>query len=333
MPGGIVTVLNEMTPVPGRRLGKHAPSDAPAVKLSDHYRAQSPAYTRPASADNMTGLTFMMGGNDRFGTCGPTSVANYLVIDYAKHGETITVTDDAIFELYRHAGNPGFDPATDADDNGVDMKKLLGAYAKHGLVITHQDGQPERVYPAGWAALDHHDPGSLADGIGLAGAIVCGQALETAQQEQTSATPPLWDYEQSDPWGGHATVYGAYTGITEAGLKDATTASWTELIGTTDAYVGNQLDEAYVIVSPATAASDTFNEVVDAGSFAADFEAQTGQKFTPVTPAPTPGADEPPAVSRERALLDELAGHVRTVAASVDRDISEVVAFLASHGL
>jgi hypothetical protein len=272
-----LTTTDETPIVPGRCLGKRKPSDLPAVKLSDHLVASS--FTRPKSADNMTGLTFMLGGNDKYGTCGPTSIANYLVIDYAKHGETITVTDDAIFTLYRYAGNPNFNPVTDTDDNGVDMKVLLAAFAKHGLEITHQNGQTETVKPAGWASLDHHDPDSLANWIGLAGAAVCGQTLDTAQQKQTDAKPPLWNYKKSATWGGHATVYGSYTGVTKAGLADASTASWAMLIGTTDTYVSHQLDEAYGVISPATAASDAFNTAVNAKTFAAAYKAQTGHTF------------------------------------------------------
>jgi hypothetical protein len=225
----------------------------------------------------MTGLAFMLGGNDKYGTCGPTSIANYLVIDYAKHGETITVTDEAVFELYRYSGNPNFDPDTDADDNGVDMKVLLRAFAKHGMEITRANGQTERVYPAAWAQLSHQDPGSLSDGIGLAGAIVCGQVLDTAQQKQTDAHPPLWNYRKSAEWGGHATVYGTYTGVTKAGLADAKTASWAMLIGTTDSYVSRQLDEAYLIVSPATLAGDAFNAAVNKAAFLAAYKAETGK--------------------------------------------------------
>ena len=49
------------------------------------------------------------------------------------------------------------------------------------------------------------------------------------------------------------------------------------------------------------------------------------------TPAPAPAPDPAP-VSHE-GLLHELASHVRVVAASADRDVSELVAWLASHGL
>ena len=34
-----------------------------------------------------------------------------------------------------------------------------------------------------------------------------------------------------------------------------------------------------------------------------------------------------------QTLLEELAAHVRSVAASAERDITELLAFLASHGL
>src|SRR5436190_16980905 len=75
-----------------------------------------------------------MYGNDQYGDCGPVSVANYirLVTQYLT-GAEVAVSQDAVFDLYRRSGNPNFDPATDADDNGVDMQTMLEALAAGGI--------------------------------------------------------------------------------------------------------------------------------------------------------------------------------------------------------
>ena len=46
--------------------------------------------------------------------------------------------------------------------------------------------------------------------------------------------------------------------------------------------------------------------------------------------APRPA---PPAPVNPQTLLEELAAHVRSVAASAGKDITELLAFLAGHGL
>src|SRR5690348_5162334 len=89
--------------------------------------------------------------NFRFGTCGPNMVANLLIswFIYAL-GEQVTVTDDAIYDLYRRAGNPNFDPNTGADDNGVDNGVLMGAMLlgqaqDAGLDVTRENGDVQRL--------------------------------------------------------------------------------------------------------------------------------------------------------------------------------------------
>ena len=52
----------------------------------------------------------------------------------------------------------------------------------------------------------------------------------------------------------------------------------------------------------------------------------------PVTPPPAPPAPPvaPPVPVNPQTLLEELAAHVRSVAASAEQDITELLAFLAS---
>jgi hypothetical protein len=66
-------------------------------------------------------------------------------------------------------------------------------------------------------------------------------------------------------------------------------------------------------------------------------DTDTATPETPEAPeAPeAPGAPGPPAEDTPPAetLLEALAEHIRAVAASARKDIHEVVAFLATHGL
>ena len=53
----------------------------------------------------------------------------------------------------------------------------------------------------------------------------------------------------------------------------------------------------------------------------------------PAEPAPDTDAMPEPAPVDHKGLLHELAGHIRTVAASGKKDVTELLAFLASHRL
>ena len=59
---------------------------------------------------------------------------------------------------------------------------------------------------------------------------------------------------------------------------------------------------------------------------AADYQSITGSAL-PALPAPPPPAPSP------QSLLEEAAGLIRSVAASAQKDVTELLAFLASHGL
>jgi hypothetical protein len=49
--------------------------------------------------------------------------------------------------------------------------------------------------------------------------------------------------------------------------------------------------------------------------------------------AAVPAGEAAPAEPDHKGLLHELAGHIRVVAASAEKDVTELLAFLASHGL
>lgn len=238
----------------------------------------------PASADWITDCRgkFVLGGNNKYGTCGPTSVANYAVV--VKHfaaGHDVTVLDEAVFDLYRRSGNPNFDPATDADDNGVDMIVLLTALLKGGITVTHlgDNGQPdpqqqEVMTPVCYARYTPSNVEDVHATTALAGGTLFGLDLDVAQEAQTAHG--LWDYAPgSGVWGGHAVFGGAYTGAGTG--ADETIVTWQEYVAMTDRFVAHQAAESYVVVWRELWDSDAFAKGVDRGILAADYEAVTGR--------------------------------------------------------
>ena len=274
-----------------RPLGRR-PSDPDRLRRMIRLRLTGIVPPHPAAADHLSTVPlWMLGGNDQFGTCGPTSIANYLVLLYwGLTGEQITVTDNDVFDLYRRSGNPNFNPVTGADDNGVDMTVMQDALLKGGITITHADGSRELVKPLCYAAVDT-DIDTQRAVTSFAGGVIWGADMQVAQQNQA-----VWDYVAgSGLWGGHAIVGGKYSTPASAKAEDEDVISWQETIGTTDNWVAHQLPESYLPIFPILWAHPDFQAGVDQAQLAADYEAVTGRPFpVPVPPPPTGPAPPPP---------------------------------------
>lgn len=247
----------------------------------------------PLVADHLSKVPTWNGTtNFHFGTCGPVSVANFVIMTWKYLlGLDVTVPDAAIFDLYRRSGNPDFDPATGAGDKGVDMTVMLSALNSGGIEITHPDGGTEVVKPLCFAAhtTDIDTVRAVTD---IFGGTLFGLDLDMAQQSQAAT----WDYVPgSAAWGGHATFAGSYT--SKALGVDESLVTWTRVVGTTDAFLGHQLAEAYVPVFQPLWDDPGFDEGVDKQALAADYTAVTGKPFpVPVPPSPAPPpVPKPPA--------------------------------------
>lgn len=229
--------------------------------------------------------------------CGPTSFANLLLlVSTWLNDAPIKVTDDDIIDLYRRSGNPHFDPATGAGDNGVDMTVMLSA-AIAGGVGGH--------YPLAFASVNSNDPTEVWAAGALFGGVLWGADLDVAQQHQTDTG--TWDYVHgSGTWGGHAIMAaGRYTDAPGT-LTDRTgLVTWQMPIDSTDTFMSHQVKERYVVIFPFHLGSRQFQAGVNVAALAADYTALTGRPFpntpppapTPTppgpgpTPAPTPAAD------------------------------------------
>jgi hypothetical protein len=79
-----------------------------------------------------------------------------------------------------------------------------------------------------------------------------------------------------------------------------------------------------VVIWPEHLGTKAFLEGVDMAQLAADYRAITGGDL-PAAPAAVP--------VDHKGLLDEVAGRIREVAASAEQDVTELLAWLASHNL
>jgi len=285
-----------MMPLTSRQLGRR-PTDPRRLAEVIPLTLTGVVPAHPTTVDHLGQVRgWVLGGNDRFGTCGPTSVANDAVQSWRYLlGEDVTVADADVFDLYRRSGNPGFDPATGDGDDGVDMTVMLDALVSGGITVTHADGKREVVKPLCYAKFNPQNPDLVRAVVSIFGGSLFGVDLEQAQQAQTEAG--LWDSSQSPEWGGHAILGGGYT--SQKTGRDVLVVTWAEVIGTTDAFMLHQLQEAFVLVWPALWTHPVFQAGVDQAALAADYQAATGRPFpvivppSPVPPpSPSPGRDQ-----------------------------------------
>lgn len=307
--------------------------------------------TIPGSEDRFSGVTFALDKNDEYGTCGPTSLDNFARgSTKVAFGTQHNVGWPAVEALYKLSGNPNFPN----EDNGVEMGVMLDAALAHGFgdLKLVAFGRLTSVTDANLAALSAIFGGSL-----------WGQNLLEAQQAQTEAKPPKWDFKESGEWGGHATYNGKFEPFTGAlgGSLDVGTIStldemlragtlgvdeevisWAIDVETTAAYRGRQLEEVWVPIFDYHLSHPAFLTGVDVGLLAEAFHELTG-KTLPVPPAPVPPAPAPtpsptPAgetpSAADRALWTEIGAwaHERHVAGN-HKAASDCVAWAKVKGL
>lgn len=246
-------------PITGRKLGRRAPSNGPALHLASLIKAVP---DHPLAVDHLAAVTnWRILGNDRFSDCGPVSVANSrAIVTKALTGREQYPTLASVFDLYRRSGNPHFDPRTGEDDNGVDMQTMLGAVA-HGGIAGHR--------AVAYAKVDHRDLDQLKAAIAIFGFVLLGADLQQAQ-----ARGNVWDDVPGSPdWGGHAIMAGAY----RTGQRpDIGVISWGKVIGVTDVW-WPRVEEAWAVIWPEHLGTRQFQQGIDVKTLAADYQTLTGR--------------------------------------------------------
>ena len=204
------------------KLGKREPSCRQSVSFGD-FLTVIPTHPLVDFAPN---YTYPMDGNDTVGDC---VVAGF---DHAR--QTITglltgtqqnFTQQQIWDLYK-TQNPNFP----TEDNGMDIQTFLEYLVANKYIL-------------GFALVDYTNKELLRSAIYLGLAIMTGVQLRQAQMTQFETG--MWDYVNSPIEGGHCVPANGYNNSPD--ILDF--VSWGKLIGGTQNFVTNQMDEAWFILT------------------------------------------------------------------------------------
>jgi hypothetical protein len=282
-----MSLPNEHVVHPTMRLGKRKPNRAKArLKAAEIMTGQMPPV--PTTIDHFAKVPeWGLYTNDTFGVCGPTSVANSrrLMTTYID-GEMVAPSLEDVYDLYRRSGNPGFtgDPNNPGDDNGVILQDMLAELVRNGI-----GGYKALAF----AEVDHTSLEALQAAEAVFGFLILGVDLQVAQQAQTNQK--LWDYHRSGEWGGHAILGGRYRDHPTDAYDRHGVITWATPVDMTDAFMTNQLDEAWAVIWPDHLRDSAFLAGVNVQALATLFQQLTGRQFVlPPTPAPSPGPVAPP---------------------------------------
>ncbi len=316
--------------VPGR-YGRRAPKHAPALKLGPLLTGVVPDH--PAAEDYLAAMGggWQDLGNDRAGDCVSVTWANIRrLVTGTLTGSERYPSQDEVWALYR-TQNPDFDPAGSADTNGPGSAADGGMVVQAVLEYLTAHAGPDGARAVCFAQVDHANPDEVRAAIAIFGCLWTGISVQQANEDQFRAGQP-WTWDPAAPViGGHSVITAGY-GPTGAGALggDERFITWAQETSFTDGFWAGGTDECWVVIWPEHLGHKAFLEGVDQTRLAAGYEALTGRPFPAPAPPPPPPAPAPPA---PEGLLAELAAFCRHVAASADRDIADVIAWLRQRGL
>lgn len=196
------------------KLGKLAPKFHPkTLDLSKFLKSDAPLpdpgkiYLEYKIPPDQIGMF----GNDQFGDCTCAMVAHWLMVITAHTGTLVLPTEDEVIGMYE-AVCPGFDPDTDANDNGAAITDVLDYWNQVGLSGHKIDG---------WAQIATGDVLAQRQALYAFLGIGTGVQLPAIAQTQFSAGE-AWDVVPNDGGieGGHAILE------TGAGSEGVNFQSW-----------------------------------------------------------------------------------------------------------
>lgn len=287
----------------------------PRLTLAPHLRPAAP----PPSADWYSHVrAWGVLGNADWGDC--VFAGNGHIIEQqtalGEGDETIVTDTEALAEYSRVTG---FDPAAGPPgQNPTDQ----GALIQDGLADLRRNGLAGQKIAA-FARVRQDDRGEMTTALYGLGTVSLGVNLPQSAMDQFDAGQP-WTLVPDDGGilGGHCIVAAGYD------PQYVYVVTWGKVIPVTWDWLAAYCDEAWAVVSAMWAgAGGKDPEGVDLHSLGEEFAALTGKPNPFPAPQPTPPKPDP------AALLEQLAEAIRGVAGSVQKDITELLAFLASHGL
>jgi hypothetical protein len=167
------------------------------------------------------------------------AMAYHLVMMWtANTGNPLIATTDQAIGVY--IALTGYDPATGANDTGLDVQAFLDYWKSTGLPCTDSNGNSALHKILGYASIDIHNIGLLNQCTYLFEGIACGIQCPASAEEDTSN----WVWVPDSPIvGGH--------GVPRVGMgtQGGNFISWATRIPHTPEFLVNTLDESYAVVS------------------------------------------------------------------------------------
>jgi hypothetical protein len=174
-------------------------------------------------------------GNLTAGDCVLAGAGHLIQMWTANQGKEIILPDPDILALYSKL--TGYDPATGANDNGLNVNDFLKFWRQTGI-DGHQIGAYVQVDPANKL--------HMALACYLFGGVYCGVALPLSAQNQEKwevTNPSLTGDAAPGSWGGHCVPRGVFDPL--GGIF----ISWGEEYYATNEFIAAYFDEAYAIIS------------------------------------------------------------------------------------
>jgi hypothetical protein len=224
---------------PTYKLGK-LPADYSKPRLwAEDYYVSTALPTPPLYVDRESRVAeWPMYLNDKFGDCTIAGIGHVIGAQatYA-HGLETTFSDNQIETAYTGVC-PGFNPVTDANDNGAVLSDVL-AYMKS----TGMGGHTISAY----AQLRAMDIDSLKLALYLFGSVYIGVNLPRSAEDQFAAGEP-WTYVKgSRIAGGHCV---AIQKITPGFPNPYSIVTWGKVVRVQELWLETYMDEAWVAIGP-----------------------------------------------------------------------------------
>lgn len=184
------------------------------------------------------GIPRIMGNNNKWGTCGPTSYANALkVFSSYTQTNTVVLTSQEILGIYEIL-DPTFNPNTGQNDNGVILTELYELEKTNGA---------RGVNLTDHFAIDPAQNNSIKWTIRIFGPVCFGVSLTQADIQATEAKQP-WRLpaRRLPSIGGHAVA--VYGWDDSTGLWDA--ESWAEDQPITYEWAARNTEEVRGLIHP-----------------------------------------------------------------------------------
>lgn len=245
---------NTIHSFPGRAKGKRDPIVRDSVPFKKFLKAIP---TAPI-VDLAPNYAYPMDGNDTVGDCVVAAWDHFRqVVTGLLTGTAQNFTQDELWSFYK-TQNPDFDPNGTPDTNGPGSSFDCGMSVQTFLEYLQSTG-----YIVGFAKIDQTNESEMKAAVYLGLGIITGVVLDEAQMDQFDQG--IWDNVSGSPAdGGHCIPLVGYLGTPD----QITCVTWAKLVQCTQAFILDQMDEAWFVITPFHIANPGFRDHFDLEGFA-----------------------------------------------------------------